>query len=108
MAELVVLNSSIIYIAIGIGIINIGLLSGLIYFYWGSYKDLKSKFTVGLLYFSGILLAQNVLVTMALAALLILGKELNQFEGTEHYSILLLVNLAQLIALIILSKITWE
>lgn len=108
MVELVLLNSSIIYIAIGAGIINVGLLSGLVYFYWDSYKELKSKFTVGLLYFSGILLAQNVLVTIALAVLLLLGKELNQFDGTVHYSILLLVNLAQLVALAILSKITWE
>ena len=108
MAELIFLNSSIIYVAIVVGIINICLLTRLIHFYWGSYKDLKSKFTVGLLYFSGILLAQNILVTMALAVLLVLGKELNQFAGTQHYSILLSVNLAQLIALIILSKITLE
>ena len=108
MVELVFLNTVIIYIAIGAGIINIGLLAGLIYFYWGSYQQLKSKFTVGLLYFAAILLVQNILVTMALIALLILGKELNQYEGTEHYSILLLVNLAQLTALAILSKITWE
>lgn len=108
MAELVLLNTAIVYIAIGAGIINIGLLTGLIYFYWGSYHQLKSKFTVGLLYFAAILLVQNILVTLALVVLLILGKELNQFEGTEHYSILLLVNLAQLTALAILSKITWE
>lgn len=108
MAELVLVNTAIVYIAIGAGIINIGLLTGLIYFYWGSYKQLKSKFTVGLLYFAAILLVQNILVTLALVVLLILGKELNQFEGTEHYSILLLVNLAQLTALAILSKITWE
>ncbi len=109
MVDLVSLNTRIIYVAISVGIINVGLLLGLVYFYWGSYKQLKSKFTVGLLYFTGILLAQNILVTLALVVLLILGKgELNQLEGLEHYSILLLVNTAQLIALIVLSKITWE
>ncbi len=108
MVNLVLLNTTIIYIAIIAGIINVGLLLGLVYFYWESYKGLKSKFTVGLLYFTGILLTQNILVTIALAVLLILGKELNQFDGVEHYSILLLVNAAQLVALIILSKITWE
>lgn len=108
MAELVLLNSLIVYVAIGAGIVNVGLLLGLIYFYWGSYRQLESKFTVGLLYFAGILLAQNILVTLALAALLIMGREINQIDGTLHYSILLLVNLAQLVALIILSKITWE
>lgn len=108
MVELVLLNTAIVYVAIGAGIINVGLLCGLVYFYWGSYQQLKSKFTVGLLYFAAILLAQNILVTMALIVLLIMGKELNQFEGTQHYSILLVVNMAQLVALAILSKITWE
>ena len=108
MGELVFLNSTIVYIAIGAGIINVSLLLGLIYFYWGSYRQLESKFTVGLIYFAAILLIQNILVTLALAVLLLLGKEINQLEGTLHYSILLLVNLAQLVALAILSKITWE
>jgi len=108
MVELVVLNSLIVYTAIGAGIINVGLLLGLIYFYWGSYRQLKSKFTVGLLYFAAILLAQNILVTLALIVLLSMGKEITQPDGTLHYGILLLVNLAQLIALTILSKITWE
>ena len=97
MVNLEFLNTSIIYIAIVVGITNVGLLLGLVYFYWKSYEQLKSKFTVGLLYFTGILLAQNILVTLALVVLLILGKgELNQLEGLE------------LIALIVLSKITWE
>lgn len=108
MVNLVLINSTIIYTAIAVGIVNVGLLLGLIHFYWGSYQELKSKFTVGLLYFTGILLAQNILVTIALAILLILGRELNQIDGVIHYSILLLVNAAQLVALIVLSKITYE
>ena len=108
MLSLVFLNTTIIYVAIVVGIINVGLLLGLVYFYWGSYKQLKSKFTVGLLYFTGILLAQNILVTVGLAVLLTWGKELDQLDGVLHYSILLSVNAAQLVALIILSKITYE
>lgn len=108
MEDLVFVNTAIIYTAIAVGIVNIGLLVGLIYFYWNSYKELASKFTVGLLGFTGILLIQNILVTLALYVLLILGKEITQFDGVEHYSVLLLVNTAQLVALIILSKITWE
>ena len=106
--ELALLNKTLIYATIGLGIANIGLLSGLIYFYWESYHQLKSKFTTGLLYFSLILLIQNVLAIIALAIFSIKGIEIREIGGTEVYSILLLVNIAQLIALAILFKITWE
>jgi hypothetical protein len=108
MIDLGFLNHIIIYIAIGVGIANVCLLSGLVYFYLESYKQLKSKFTTGLLYFSTILLIENVLAIIALAIFSILGVEIHEIGGTEVYSILLLVNVAQLIALAILFKITWE
>jgi hypothetical protein len=106
--EIAFLNRIIIYAAIIVGIANIGLLSGLVYFYWDSYKQLKSKFTIGLLYFALILLIQNILAIIALAVFSILGIEIHELGGTEIYSILLLVNIALLIALSILFKITWE
>jgi hypothetical protein len=105
---IVFLNSLIIYMAIGVGIANICLLSGLLYIYRESYKLYKSKFTTGLLYFSLILLIQNILLVLALVVFYLLGKEITQPDGTEHYTILLLVNSAQLIAFSILFKITWE
>jgi hypothetical protein len=106
--ELAAFNRMIILAAIVIGIANIGLLSGLFYFYWNSYKQLKSKFTIGLLYFALILLVQNILAIIALAVFAILGIEIHELGGTEIYSILLLVTLAQLVALTILFKITWD
>ncbi len=106
--ELAFLNRIILLAAIVIGIANIGLLSGLFYFYWNSFKQLKSKFTTGLLYFALILLAQNILAIIALAVFLILGIEIHELGGTEIYSILLLVTIAQLVALSILFKITWD
>ena len=108
MIELGFLNHIIIYIAIVVGIANVCLLSGLVYFYRESYKQLESKFTIGLLYFSTILLIQNILLVIALVIFLVLGIEINQLDGTEHYTILLLINLAQLVALTILFKITWD
>jgi len=108
MVELGFLNHVIIYVAIGVGIANVCLLVGLVYFYLESYKQLKSKFTTGLLYFSTILLVENILAILALAIFSILGIEIHEIGGTEIYSILLLVNVAQLIALAILFKITWE
>ena len=53
--ELAFLNRIILLAAIVVGIANVGLLSGLFYFYWNSFKQLKSKFTTGLLYFALIL-----------------------------------------------------
>lgn len=108
MVELVFLNHMIIYTAIGVGIANVCLLSGLVYFYLESYKQLKSKFTTGLLYFSTILLIENVLAILALTIFSILGVEIHEIGGTGVYFILLLVNIAQLIALAILFKITWD
>jgi hypothetical protein len=106
--ELAFLNRIILLVAILIGIANIGLLSGLFYFYWNSFKQLKSKFTTGLLYFALILLVQNILAIIALAVFLIMGIEIHELGGTEIYSILLLVTIAQLVALTILFKITWD
>ena len=108
MIELAFLNQIIVYIAIVVGIVNVCLLSGLVYFYRESYKQLESKFTIGLLYFSTILLIENVLAILALAVFSILGIEMHEFSGTEIYSTLLLINTAQLIALAVLFKITWD
>jgi hypothetical protein len=108
MIELVFLNRIIVYTAIIIGIANVGLLSGLFYFYWTSYNQLKSKFTTGLLYFALILLIQNVVAIMGLAIFLTLGIEMHELGGTVVYAFLLSVTTAQVIALSILFKITWE
>ena len=106
--ELGFLNHIMIYTAIIVGIANISLLIGLIYFYRASYKDLASKFTIGLLYFTSILLIGNILAIIALAIFSFLGIEIHEFSGTVVYSILLLLNVAQLISFAILFKITWE
>ncbi|MGZ7095976.1 MAG: hypothetical protein ACXVH2_06270 [Methanobacterium sp.] len=106
--ELLLLNRILVYTAIIIGIANIGLLIGLIYFYRESYKEIESKFTIGLIYFTSILLIGNILAIIALALSLIFGIEMHEFSGTVVYSILLLINIAQVISYAILFKITWE
>ncbi|MCK9151791.1 hypothetical protein [Methanobacterium alcaliphilum] len=102
------LNTILLSSGIIIGIGNICLLSGLIYFYWKSYKELESKFTVGLLYFTSILLVQNILAIIALAIFQVLLALDHQKESMVLYSVLLGVNITQFIALTILFKITWE
>ena len=106
--ELGFLNHIMIYLAILVGIANIGLLIGLIYFYRESYKEIASKFTIGLLYFTSILLIGNILAIIVLALFSFLGVEIHEFSGTVVYFTLLLLNVAQLIAFAILFKITWE
>lgn len=106
--ELIFINRMIVMAAVIVGVANVGLLSGLFYFYWNSYQELKSKFTTGLLYFAVILLVQNVLAILALSIFAILGIEMHERGATEVYFILLLVEAAQLIAFMILFKITWD
>ena len=67
LAEYGQFGSVIIFVAVAIGIANVCLLLGLIYLYWGTYRQVKSKFTIGLLYFSTFLLFQNILSTIFLA-----------------------------------------
>lgn len=96
------------FVAVAIGIFNVCLLLGLLYLYWGTYREVKSKFTIGLLYFSGFLLFQNIVSTIFLA--LQLFGEL-EFQGPEIGGPrlpLLLINIVQLVALSILFKITRE
>ncbi|SCG85959.1 hypothetical protein [Methanobacterium congolense] len=95
------------YVAIGIGAVNISLLFGLLYIYWTSYKKIKSEFTIGLLYFTLVLLLQNVLATGVLVMLLISGAGTHNPEGMEHLVELFTLNAIQLVALGILFRITW-
>lgn len=101
------LLNAIQYVAIAVGVVNISLLLGLFYIYWNSYRKIKSEFTIGLLYFSLFLLAQNILATAILVKLLVTGAGTHNPEGVEHLLELSAINLIQLVALSILSKITW-
>ncbi len=101
----------LIYIALVVGIANICLLLGLLHVYWKTYKEIKSKFTIGLLYFASVLLIQNILVTIALILPLLNnfippGIANSEF-GRPHFTFFF-INLIQLVALTILYMITKE
>jgi hypothetical protein len=102
---------AIIYIAVAVGIANVCLLLGLLHAYWKTYKEIKSQFTIGLLYFASILLIQNILVTISLSIPLlipIIPFTIPDFDfGRPHFA-LFFINLIQLVALTILYKITRE
>lgn len=96
------------YVAVSIGIINICLMMGLLYSYFRTYKEIKSAFTVGLLYFTSLILIQNIFTTLYLAVFIILPDPQGSLLLEIHEPIkpLLFINIIQLVALIFLYKIT--
>ena len=50
----------VVYIAVGIRLVNIAMLLYLIHFYSKSYRKIKSDFTTGLMFFSVFLFLQNI------------------------------------------------
>ena len=84
--------------AIGIEFANIGLLSGLLYLYIKSYRQIKIGFTVGLILFASVLLIRSILAI----ALLIIDSDM--LTGKQA----LLGGIIEFIALAILLKITWD
>jgi hypothetical protein len=93
-------------VALGIGIINISLLLALLYYYWNTYKEVKSDFTVGLIIFASFLLLQNLISTLVMAFQFYMPPgppipELNQPRLPLSF-----INIVQLIALLILFKLT--
>ncbi len=108
---------AISYLALILGLLNVSLLLGLIYSYWKTYKEVKSGFTIGLLYFTSLILFQNIFIIIFLVIYLILLPAVPTLEFTapgvtvsfifrEPIVPLFFINLIQLIALSILSKIT--
>lgn len=88
-----------LYIAAIIGVGCICLLSVLLYIYWQNYREIKSKFNLGFLFFAVFLLFQSLFLTVSIL-----------FHGgfPPGAGVLLIINnLALFIALSILLKVTW-
>ena len=100
----------LIYLAFAMGLANVLLLLGLLNSYWKTYKEIKSQFTIGLMYFASFLLVQNILVTLASVIPLIIHVVPFKISNTEFgpQIVFILVNMIQLVALSILYKITRE
>ncbi len=84
--------------AIGIEIGNIGLLSGLLYLYIKSYRQIKIGFTVGLILFALVLLIRSI------SAIVLLTIDNDALTGKHA----VIGGIIEFIALIILLKITWD
>jgi hypothetical protein len=101
----------VIYITVVVGVANVCLLVSLLRTYWKTYKEVKSQFTIGLLYFTSFLLIQNVLVTIAMGIPLLLPVlpfPVPDSDFVRPHFALLFINLIQLVALSILYRITKE
>jgi len=94
------LTSAIVIITVILGLGTIFLLCGLLYIYWGNYRETKSSYAVGLLLFASALLLQNVLLT-ATYFISILD---HWYEGIVMFTLILF----EFTALSILLKISWE
>jgi len=90
--------SGIKILAVVSEIVNIGLLSGLLYIYTKSYRKIKFGFTVGLILFALMLLFKSI---MGIGFILFS----NQMPVNPPY---ILGNIIQIIALLILLKMTWD
>lgn len=88
-----------LYIAAIIGIGNVCLLLVLFKIYWQNYREIKSKFNLGLLFFAAFLILQSVF----LAASILFHGGFNRGTGV----ILIINNAILFVALSILLKITW-
>ena len=84
--------------AICIEIANIGLLSGLLYLYVKSYRQIKIGFTVGLMLFASFLLLKSI---STIILLIVANDTLSDYHGV-------IGGIIEFIALVILLKITWN
>ena len=95
------------YIALSVGIINVCIMMGLLHSYYRTYKTVKSGFTVGLLYFTSLILIQNIFTTLFLAIqFFMVPTDVVLTEIHEPVKPLLFINLIQFVALTILYRIT--
>ena len=96
------------YIALSVGVINVCLMMGLLYSYYRTYREVKSGFTIGLVYFTSLILIQNIFTTLFLAIQLLIQPPTDLILGQlqEPIKPLFFINLIQFTALIILYRIT--
>jgi hypothetical protein len=94
-------NSQIINIDIIIGIAVILLLIILLYVYVESYREFKTKFTLGLVFFALLLLVQNIIFTSLLLTY-------SGFRNMEIGIPFFFINFIEFFALLILIWITLE
>ncbi len=90
-----------------VAFINIGLLLALLYTYTQNYRALKSYFTVGLIIFALLFIGLNLAI-VGLWFFLFSNPTIAELFVDQAMTYLLLINLAQLIGLATLVRITYK
>jgi len=100
----------LIIVVLAVEIVNICLLFGLLSIYWGSYKKIKSEFTIGLIFFASVFLIKSIIFVIAAIFFVTVGAHdfSGSSEGGGMPGGLFLVNIIECVALAILLKITWK
>lgn len=94
------------YLSLAAGVANICLLVLLLKTYWKTYKEIKSHFTIGLLYFASVMLIQNIFVTIGLMVHLMVDVAPSLASNLGPPTMLSIINIIQLVALSILYRIS--
>ena len=97
----VLLHPFIVYVDTVVSLGNALLLVILLYVYLGSYRKIKSSFTLGLILFATLLLVQNILSSSFLLFH-------QAFRVPEIGAPLFLLNITEFFGLAILLRITWR
>ncbi len=87
-------------------IVNVCLLLGLLYVYWGNYKKIKSELSIGLLFFASVFLLKSILFIIGI---IVLASRVDTPFTSDGHGVpaIFLLNTIEMIALAILFKITW-
>ncbi|UTB32345.1 MAG: hypothetical protein NKF70_12765 [Methanobacterium sp. ERen5] len=97
----------LVYFSLTAGLVNIYLLFLLLRTYWKTYNEIKSHFTIGLLYFASVMLIQNIFVTFGLVVHLFVELVPASFSSNLGPPFMLsIINIIQLVALTILYRIS--
>jgi len=86
-------------ISAGVGIVNVALLIALLTVYAKVYKSTRAVFTVGLMFFAGMLMLHNIIAVYAYFAM-------EPLYASELLPYFLVVHLAELAGIAILLKVT--
>ena len=93
-------------LVLAIEVINIVLLLGLLYVYVGSYKEVKSEFTMGLIFFVSAFLIKSIVLIGVMRHLFRYIDTVAETRGSPMF--FLLVNLIECAGLVILLRISWK
>lgn len=84
-----------------ISLINLAILTVLLFVYVRIYKSSKAVFTLGLIFFSIMMVSQNIIAVYAYFAMA-------QLYSPELYPYILGIHFTELVGLAVLLKITWS